>query len=397
MNVLHICDDFSPVSQTFIYDVLIQLNLIGISNHVVADAIVNQGERPFNNVYSLLYPKKSFLEKLYLKILNKLIPNWEKYIKDKYYNKKKIFDSYLRKIKPHLIHAHFGPQGIFALPCAMKYNIPLIVSFHGFDAFKLPTDLNYRTELMKVFDYASCITVVSELMKLQLINLGCPVEKLRVIHVGKNMKEYIFRPKKKFSTIKKFITIGRLVEKKGFDDCIEAFKYLVIKYPDISLTIIGEGELYNSLIQLIKDNNISNNVKLIGRLSHSESMKVLKEADAFILCSKTAKDGDMEGIPTVLMEAQSLGIPCISTFHSGIPEVIPVQNHWMLATESCTKNISEVVEKVVNAPAEKLESAVIEARRLIEEAFNLETEVNKLLDIYHSITTRNRHNENINN
>src|SRR5699024_8002543 len=113
--------------------------------------------------------------------------------------------------------------------------------------------------------------------------------------------------------IKNWGSIGRLVAKKGHEDILKAFAEILKQWPEQYLTIIGEGENEEGLVNLISSLGLETSVTLLGALSHEKTKKEMEKADAFILASKTAADGNKEGIPTVLMEAQAMGKPCVST------------------------------------------------------------------------------------
>jgi len=387
MKVLQFCRQFSPVSQTFIYDVVLQLDEIKVNNVIVTNVVVNEKERPYSKDKILVLPKikQNPLKKILLQSLSKI----RLYDYDWYDENITIKTEHLVKIikkeQPLVIHAHFSNTGYEILSAAQRCKVPLVVSFHGFDAFQLSRDELWMNRLSKVFSGASAITVVSQLMKDFLINLGCEESKLKIIHVGKKIEHYEFQ-KREHSKINNFISIGRLTEKKGHEDCITAFSKAVKKHPNLTLTIIGDGELKGVLLKQVKDLRLENNVKLVGEVTHDITKKYLSDADAFILCSKVAKNGDQEGIPTVLMEAQALGLPCITTFHSGIPEVIPVDNHWMMAKEGDADEIALRIEALINSDSHTIRNAVLLGRNKVISDFNLETEVEKLRKLYISLS-----------
>jgi colanic acid/amylovoran biosynthesis glycosyltransferase len=389
MKVLHYCDAFSTLSQTFIYDVIVELDRIQVENIVVTGRIVNSVDRPYNNVIKLPVLWIDMAKKVFKKGLEQIgVLNFD-WKEEAISLKRKGLLKVVRAQRPDIIHAHFGTHGSVVLPVAKELEVPLVVSFHGFDAFLLPNIAGWIEKLKDLFIGASLITVVSELMKHQLINLGCPPEKLQVIHVGKKISDYQFKEALNLP-IKNFISIGRLAEKKGHEDTIKAFYELIKVYPSLHLKIIGEGELKEDLIRLIKSFNLEKHVTLLGSKSHSQTKEYLAAADAFILCSKTSSNGDMEGVPTVLMEAQCMGLPCITTRHSGIPEVIPVPNYWTLATEGDINSIVTTIHGLLNCPKDQLLKTIYAGRAKIESEFNLTIEVAKLKQLFNTLIEKVR-------
>lgn len=384
MRVLHYSKFFSPVSQTFIYDLILQLDEIGVANTFAAGKLVNREERPYARALELPDSAPGLFVTGWKKVMHRTgLREYDRKAEERDSNR-----VHLKKLafhlKPDIIHAHFGPHGYTALPVAKDLHIPLVVSFHGFDAFQLPHNPYWKHRLHTLFRGASRITVVSNLMKNHLCALGCPPGKIKVIHVGKKMDDYPFNPKRN-NEIRNFISIGRLSAKKGHDDTISAFEILHERHPQLRLKIIGEGEQEEELKSMIATAGLESTVELLGSMDHRTAKKYLAEADAFILCSKQAPNGDQEGIPTVLMEAQALGVPCISTFHSGIPEVIPRENYWMLAEEGNPHDIALKIEGLIAQPKEVIYDAVLKGRVKTENEFCLEKETLKLKELYQSI------------
>ena len=384
MKVLHYCDAFSRLSQTFIYDVIVELDRAKVDNVVVAVKILNLEDRPFRRVLKLTSSWSDMLDKVFKKALEQTGLSSYDWERETLRIKQNSFYSILKTEQPDVIHAHFGTHGSIILPSAKRLSVPVVVSFHGFDAFQLPNLPGWMEKLEAVFNQAAAITVVSQFMKFHLVKLGCPSEKLHVVHVGKKMRDYNFR--RTFNLpIKNFLSIGRLAEKKGHADIIKAFHSLSVEFPNLTLKIIGEGPLKEDLRMLITSLDMEKRVEILGAKSHAQTKNYLAAADAFILCSKVAGDGDMEGIPTVLMEAQCMGLPCVSSFHSGIPEVIPMPNYWTLAKEGDTVSIASKIRELLICPIELLNDATLLARQKMEEEFNLETEVEILKALYKKV------------
>jgi glycosyltransferase involved in cell wall biosynthesis len=384
MKVIHLCRTFSKLPETFIYDVITDLEKTAVDNEVLTFKRVNSNDRPYSKV-QLLEPSstmrlKAIVKKAFSHIgLTSFDPSSELHAQ-----RQQLLYTYLQKNRPDLIHAHFGLQGWLIASVALHLNIPFIVSFHGYDAFRLPQSAVWHSRYQKVFAAASAITVVSQYMLEHMKTLGCPASKLHLIHVGKNMGDYQFR-KVINKPIRNFISVGRLNEKKGFLDCIAAFKLLVNQYPDLTLKIVGTGELEPEIQKILNHEGLGDNITLLGALQHHKVKEALQQADAFILCSKTAETGDKEGIPTVLMEAQAMGLPCVSTLHSGIPEVFPESSKHLLAIEGDPANIAEKIEILLNMPQGTLEDMRIQGRELVENQFNLEKESQKLIRLMQAI------------
>ncbi|WP_419180007.1 glycosyltransferase, partial [Aequorivita todarodis] len=224
-------------------------------------------------------------------------------------------------LKQNNIEAVLVEYGVHAhhlLPFIKATNLPMVVHFHGYDASRYET-VNRCNKYKEVFHYASKVVVVSKIMKQMILDLGCPNEKI-VYNVYGPQPEF---EKVKPTFIKKqFIAIGRFTDKKAPYYTILAFKKVLKKHPETTLLIGGDGILYNVCKNLIRVYNLEDNVKLLGVIDPEEYRKHLSESLAFVQHSIRDEEGDMEGTPLAVLEASSAGIPVISTFHAGIPDVI---------------------------------------------------------------------------
>ena len=194
---------------------------------------------------------------------------------------------------------------------------------------------------------------ISEKWKNKLITLGCDPENITVHRMGIDLGLFVFssqhqdkplhQPKpepsltqphpqlinKKCLTL---FTVARFSEKKGLEYAIRALTYLP-EDVNCHYFIGGFGELEQHLKQLVFELNLTNKVTFLGSLTSIEVKNHMQTADVFIQPSITADNGDMEGVPVAIMEAMAVGVPVISTFHSGIPELITHNEHGLLAKE----------------------------------------------------------------
>jgi colanic acid/amylovoran biosynthesis glycosyltransferase len=125
------------------------------------------------------------------------------------------------------------------------------------------------------------------------------------------------------------ISVGRLVEKKGFDTLIRALALVRDRLPDIRAVIVGEGPERESLAALIAALGLQRNVTLAGPLTHEQTLELISVSKLFCLAAQRARDGDCDALPVVLREAMARAIPVVSTRVAGIPETIDAEVGWL--------------------------------------------------------------------
>jgi len=138
------------------------------------------------------------------------------------------------------------------------------------------------------------------------------------------------------------------------------------------------------LEELIAKLKIENQVILLGAQEQNKVKCFLLSSDLYILTSVTADNGDQEGIPVSLMEAMSVGLPVISSIHSGIPELINDQKSGFLVPEKNIDEISEKIELLMSDPDLRF-SMGKEGRRIVSEYFNIQTLSIELEKIYRNL------------
>jgi glycosyltransferase involved in cell wall biosynthesis len=378
-------DLFLTPSMTFIFR---QLNAVSKSWQTFAIARSKANTNLFS--YSDVYCSK---RTIFERIINKFLRIFGiRYIALRKASLK-YFKSVLLKEKPSLIHAHFGPSALEILPLAKSLNIPLITTFHGFDASLLLKNSTYVKQLRELFDY-SYILAVSEKMKLDLVQLGANDDRSKCAYIGVPLENFNFTQRttlyEKFLRKDEisFLQVSNFVEKKGHKYTILAFSKLLEIYPNARLMLAGDGYLRDEMENYVLELGIEYAIQFVGHKNSTEVSKLMSKVDCFLHHSVTASDGDQEGIPTVIMEAMATGLPVISTNHAGIPELITNNQNGYLVNE---RDISAYVEAMIKVLEEK-GSMGISARKTIEKKFNMKIQIESLLDIYEGIVLENKKN-----
>lgn len=297
----------------------------------------------------------------------------------------------LEQRQPALIHAHFGVEGVYALPLARKLDIPLVTTFHGFDATlstksllasRSPSWMNYAVRRRELARHGDIFLCVSEFIRQRVLELGFPEDRTSVHHIGIDTQLIQKRDPKGEEPI--VLHVARLVEKKGTEYLIRAFAKISGDFPDMELVIIGDGPLRESLETLVKSLGLKNQVYFIGPQPHSEVMSSMRKATMLVLPSVTANSGDAEGLGMVLLEAAALGIPMIGTQHGGIPEAIVDDKTGFLVAERDTEALAERLH-ILLADQNRRWAMGLEARAFCEARFDIRHQTEKLEAIYNQV------------
>ena len=243
-----------------------------------------------------------------------------------------------------VVLAEYGPAGVEVMKACSAANVPLVVHFHGFDAYRDDALESYGTRYKELFQLASKIIVVSKDMYAQLLSLGCPKEKLEQITYG--VDSDLFSPSYSSEGRTDFIACGRFVPKKSPLTTIRAFAKVVEIHPDAKLTFIGDGELLDSARSLSKELKLEKNIDFKGVLSPSEVAIELKKYAIFVQHSIRTEQNDSEGTPLSLLEAAASGLAIVATNHAGISDVIVDGESGFLVEEGDIQKMSERMVQV---------------------------------------------------
>jgi len=277
---------------------------------------------------------------------------------------------------------HFGPNGNKAVRLRDIGAISgkIVTIFHGYDMTAIPKSCGDNV-YERLFATGDLFLPISEHWRNRLIQMGCDPDKIIVHRMGVDLESLTFIPRviSGGSPIR-IITVARLVEKKGVEYGIRAVAALVEKFPQITYEIAGDGPLRESLQALIEELGINNKIRLIGWRSNDEIKRLLRCAHILLAPSVTAENGDQEGIPVALMEAMAMGLPVISTFHSGIPELIDDGVSGYLVPERDVDTLALKIFTLIEYPDESTRMARA-GRDKIKTKFDINTLNLKFEDI----------------
>lgn len=259
----------------------------------------------------------------------------------------------------------------------------LVVFLRGYDLSGYIKHLPHAyDEAMKE---AALFLPVCDYFAQRLRLMGAPADKVVTHHSSIDLKKFVFNERSiGLDNVVRLITVCRLVEMKGLEYAIRAVAQAARVYETIEYTIVGGGELYDSLAHLIEELGMSKTIKLVGRKAYEEIVPLLDQSHIFIHPSLTADNGSQEGIPNAIQEAMAMGLPVVSTYHSGIPELVEHGVSGLLAPEKDVAMLAEHLLYLIKNSAQW--SAMGRAGRAkVEQAFDMEKENDKLAQLLLSL------------
>ncbi|ODN65431.1 glycosyltransferase [Methylophaga muralis] len=277
------------------------------------------------------------------------------------------------------LHVHFAhiPTDI-AMYAAPMAGIGFSVQAHANDLFER------RWLLKQKVSRSAFFATISEFNQRFLENLQADSSKIKIIRCGVDQN---WQPPLKSSKINEIYTIGtvgRLVEKKGIDTLISAVYRLVEDGRKVRLKIAGNGPLEAELKQQAVSLGLAENaVEFVGALPHDEVAEFISDLDVFVLPCKQDSNGDMDGIPVVLMEAMLCEIPVISTELSGIPELVINDISGLTVSPENAIELSLAISKLMDSPEMKFR-LVTGGKKRVKDEFLLNKNVAKLLYLIQS-------------
>jgi Glycosyltransferase len=263
------------------------------------------------------------------------------------------------------LHAHFlhTPASVTRYAALIR-GLPWSASAHAKDVWTTPA-WEKREKLAELRWLVTCTRV----NLLHLRPLAKDPERVSLLYHGLDLRRFpspnVLRPPRDGSAAAPvtLLSVGRTVEKKGYDVLLEALARLPA---DLSwrLVHIGGGELSRSLQRHARTLGIAARIDWLGPLPQDQVLYHYRIADLFVLASRIAGDGDRDGLPNVLMEAQSQALACVSTTVSAIPELIIDGETGVLVPPGEPAPLTAAIERLIRVPAERNRLAIAGMRRV---------------------------------
>ncbi len=280
------------------------------------------------------------------------------------------------------LHAHFATSATSTARLAARI-AGLTYSFtaHAKDIF---ADDVAAPDLHRKIHDASAVMTVSDYNRLHLTRSDTASNVYRVYN-GLDLNALPYTPPSpNDKTSHKILAVGRLVEKKGFADLIDACAQLSRQYNDFTCDIIGEGEQRRALQAQIQQHGLQERVRLLGALPQQDVFAHMRNATILVAPCIVAGDNDRDGMPTVLLEAMALGTPCIATNVAGIAELVRHDDTGLLVPERSPAALVNAIARLLYTPTLRQQLAQ-RARALMEHEFSAKHTAAQLRQIWHMV------------
>ena len=279
------------------------------------------------------------------------------------------------------LHAHFATSVASVARLAAAFvGIPFTFTAHAKDIFHesvVPDDLKRK------LDSASGVVTVSQYNREFLSrSFGSIADRVETIYNGIDLHTFNYSSPERRDP--KIVAVGRLVEKKGFDDLIDACAILADQGERFECLIIGAGELDLHLREKVDRTRLANIVRFLGPQPQTEVIRIVQSSAVLAAPCVVGLDGNRDGLPTVLLEAMALGTPCVATDVTGIPEVVQHNNTGLITAQHDPLALARAIKELISRDHFRVRIAE-NARRLIESSFDIEKNAALLRDLFERV------------
>lgn len=284
------------------------------------------------------------------------------------------------------LHAHFASMATtVARLAALVTDLPYSFTAHAKDIFH--RDVEDEDLARKLRDADHAITI-SEYNRQHLgARFGAEeTARLELVRNGLELERFPFRDHTALGTVPQLLGVGRLVEKKGFDQLIDTVHALRGEGREVRADIVGDGPLREQLAAQIRKLGLEEQVRLLGPRTQEEVRVLLEQADLFVAPFVIGADGNADGLPTVLLEAMATGIPCVAAEVTAVGEVIiDGRTGWLVPSGDTPALVAAVREALDPATDRRARTAA--ARELVEAQYDSRGQAATL----HALAERSAH------
>ncbi|WP_115118642.1 glycosyltransferase [Synechococcus sp. UW105] len=341
-------------SETFV-----RANLAGLPFEVQA---YFGDERPWNQPARLAYGLAVLLSKVCTRLGLLRLAGWPAAM---------VARGLIARHRPDLVLAEFGFHAVRVMEAAPVMAVPLVVHFRGSDLSAQSKLGVLRGRYRRLMGLAEGLICKSQPMAETLQALGAPADRILISASGANA--HLFHSSEPAVAPPVCLSVGRFVAKKGPLHTIRAFA----AQPHGQLWMVGEGPLLAEAKALAEQLDLGPRIRFLGVHSQADVAVLMRQVRVFVQHSLVAADGDSEGNPVAVMEAQLSGLPVVATRHAGIPEVVIDGKTGVLVEEGDVRGMAAAIERLLQDPTLCAQFGAA-GRCHVEQGFTLEQHLEDL-------------------
>jgi glycosyltransferase involved in cell wall biosynthesis len=277
------------------------------------------------------------------------------------------------------LHAHFAHDpALVALLTSRLSGVPYSITAHARDLYQIPVP-SLRARARDAVAVVTCCAANVDYLR-SVLPAGLH-RRLRLIHHGVQLDRFVPAPRTDVRVPVEILSVGRLVEKKGFPDLLRACQQLKASQAPFRLRIYGDGPLRADLGRLRDQLGLRDEVDLVGERDGADVLRAYQRADVFALTPCVTADGDRDGVPNVIVEAMACGLPVVTTDAGGIAEILRHGVNGLIAEPRDVPALAGHLATLVTDPARRRELGEA-GRRTVEEDYDVRSAAHELSLIF---------------
>ncbi len=384
VKLLHFVECWLPRTETWLSNHISALPE-SVESHIVCLSTDNLEQFPQENLVSLDCPSQR---------PNLLRRVWRRFGLEAHAETHlRLLEQEIHRIKPDILHSHFGHFGWINSKLAAKFNLRHVVSFYGFDANYLPaSDPRWISRYAEMSERLDAVLCEGPHMARCLAERGVAPDKIQVFRLGIDLARIPFLPRKNpIGRTVRFLIASSFREKKGIPYGIEALGRVNKTRPDIEITVIGDTgggrrdqQEKHAILEQVERWGLREKTHFLGYQPYERLIQLLSNHDIFLSPSVMSSEGDTEGgAPVSIIEAAASGMPVISTRHCDIPFVLSAENRPFLVAERDSAGLSRAIQQLLEVG--DWNSIVSSNRELVESELDVRKQGQKLAGIYKGV------------
>ena len=303
----------------------------------------NADRYPFDDIELVGNPTKNFLRRFYLKYIRRTAAVV-------YRGEFQVLDGILRRRRAQLMHIYFGHTAVHLLPFIKAWDKPCIVSFHGADIAVREHQPGYEAQMREMLQTVPLVLARSQSLRDQLLQLGCPPERLALNRTGVPLDQFPFVKRVAPADGRwQLVQACRLIPKKGLTTALRAFAQFREHYPEATFVIAGDGPMRDELKAWVAKLGLGRSVRFTGFLTQNKLYQLYVSSHIFLHPSEMMADSNQEGIPNSMLEAMSSGMPVVATYHGGIPEAVESGVTGLLVPEKDPQALCDALQQLADS------------------------------------------------